>query len=172
MKIGIIGAGLIGRKRAMNLPKGVSLKVVCDVNEGKGEEFAKEFNCQYEKDWEKVMKDKEVGAVLVAVTHNWLMPMGVEAIKAGKHVFLEKPGAKNLVEFDKLIEAYKKRPTVVMLGYNHRYHPSFQKAKKIIDLGKYGEVMFIRAKYGHGARLGYEKEWRFDKKISGGGRID
>ena len=171
MNIGIIGAGLIGGKRALSLPKGVVLKVICDIDKKRGEEFAKEFGCEYEMNWKKVIDDKKIGSIFVAVTHNWLTPIGVAAIKAGKHVFLEKPGARNLMEFNKLILAHKNNPVVVMLGYNHRYHPAFQKAKKIIDSGKYGKVMFIRAKYGHGARVGYEKEWRFDKKISGGGEL-
>src|SRR3990167_10689126 len=58
-----------------------------------------------------------------------------------------------------------------MFGYNHRYHPGIKMAKKIIDSKKYGQVLFMRAKYGHGGRLGYEKEWRFDKDLSGGGEL-
>jgi len=171
MKVAIVGAGLIGRKRALNLAKGCIVDVVCDIDRLKGEEFAKDFGCSYEKDWRKVVTKNDVNIIFVATTHNWLTPIGIEAIKKGKHVFLEKPGARSLEEFRKLIKAQKSKKVVVMLGYNHRYHPAIKKAKKIIELGKYGRVMFIRAKYGHGARLGYEKEWRFVKKISGGGEL-
>ena len=54
MNIAIIGAGLIGKKRALALPKGMNLKIICDLDSKIGEQFAEEFNCQYEKDWKKV----------------------------------------------------------------------------------------------------------------------
>ncbi len=171
MKIAIIGAGLIGKKRASFLPAGVKLDVVCNRSLEKGQQFAKEFNCRYEPDWEKVVTDKSIDAIFISTSHDSLTPLAVAAIKNGKHVLVEKPGARNYREFKKIASAHKKNPVVVMFGYNHRYHPSIQKAKEIIDSKKYGQVMFVRARYGHGARLGYEKEWRFDKKISGGGEL-
>lgn len=171
MKVAIIGAGLIGMKRAMSLPDGVELEVVCNRSSEKGQQMSEKFGCRYESDWKKVVKDQLINAVFIATSHDSLTQIAVEAIKNGKHVFIEKPGARNYKEFEKIIKAYKKNPVVVMFGYNHRFHPSFQKAKEIIYSKKYGKVMFIRARYGHGARLGYEKEWRFQKKISGGGEL-
>jgi len=171
MKIAIIGAGLIGRKRALALPKGVKLEIVCNRSDDKGKKFALDFNCCFERDWKKIVKDPAIDALIIATTHDMLTPITAAAINNGKHVLIEKPGARNFQEFKKIINAHKKNPVVVMFGYNHRYHPSIQKAKEIIDSQKYGEIMFVRACYGHGARLGYEKEWRFDKKISGGGEL-
>jgi predicted dehydrogenase len=171
MNIAIIGAGGIGRKRALNLPNDAILKVVCDIDEVKGKQMAVDFNCQFEKEWKKVVKRTDIEVLFVATTHNWLVPIGVAGIRNGKHVFLEKPGARNLVEFQKLINEFEKNKVVIGFGYNHRYHPAIQQAKEIIDSKKYGEVLFVRARYGHGARLGYEKEWRFDKKLSGGGEL-
>lgn len=171
MKIAIIGAGLIGKKRAMSLPDGVNLEVVCNRSSEKGQQMAKEFNCRYESDWKKVVTDSSINVVFIATSHDSLTQIAVEAIKNGKHVLVEKPGARNSKEFEKIIKAYKKNPVVVMFGYNHRFHPSIQKAKEIIGSKKYGKVMFVRARYGHGARLGYEKEWRFQKEISGGGEL-
>ncbi|MFH1900309.1 MAG: Gfo/Idh/MocA family oxidoreductase [Patescibacteria group bacterium] len=171
MKVGIIGAGYIGKKRAANLPSGVKVSVVCDLNKTAGLKSASELSCDYEQDWKNVVKNKNIDALFIAVTHNWLAQIGVEAIKNGKHVLIEKPGAKNLNEFNELIKAHIKNPVAVMFGYNHRYHPALIKAKEFVDSKKFGEVMFIRARYGHGARLGYEKEWRFNEKISGGGEL-
>ena len=171
MKVAIIGAGLIGRKRAMSLPKGVKLEVICNRSSQKGQRLARDFNCRYESDWKKVVADKKIDAVFIATSHDSLTQIAVEAIKNGKHVLVEKPGARNYREFEKIIKAYKKNPVVVMFGYNHRYHPSIQKTKEIIDSKKYGKAMFVRARYGHGARVGYEKEWRFQKEISGGGEL-
>ncbi|MDI6778007.1 MAG: Gfo/Idh/MocA family oxidoreductase [Patescibacteria group bacterium] len=171
MKIAIIGAGLIGKKRVAALPKNIHLKTICDINKQIGELFATEYNCNFEKDWRKVIDNKDIDAVIIATTNNFLVPIALEAIKNKKHVLLEKPGARNPKEFEKILAAQKKNKVVVRIGYNHRYHPAIMKAKEIIDSKKYGEIMFIRARYGHGARLGYGKEWRFDPKIAGGGEL-
>ncbi len=171
MIIAIIGAGLIGKKRANALPKNVKLKTICDINEKIGKSFAIEYKCDFEKNWRKVVSDKNIDAVIIATTNNFLIPIALEAMKNKMHVFLEKPGARNPKEFAKLMAAQKKNKVVVRIGYNHRWHPAAMKAKEIIDSKIYGKIMFIRAKYGHGARLGYGKEWRFDPKIAGGGEL-
>lgn len=171
MKIAIVGAGLIGRKRAGALPEGVILKTVCDKDAEKGQALAKDFSAGFEPEWENVIDDPEVEAIIIATTHDWLTPIAKAAILKGKHVLIEKPGARSLEEFEELIKAHQQNPVTVMFGYNHRYHPGIQKAKELVDSKEYGEVMFIRARYGHGARLGYEKEWRFKKEMSGGGEL-
>ncbi len=58
---------------------------------------------------------------------------------------------------------------VVKVGFNHRYHPAMLKAKEIMEREETGEVMFIRGRYGHGGRVGYDREWRADASLSGGG---
>lgn len=170
MNIAIIGAGLIGRKRAIVLPKKVELSTVCDIEEQRAKEFAKDFNCTIETDWRKVVNNPKIEAVIISTINKYLVPITREAILRGKHVMVEKPGARNLKELKNVAKIYKKK-TVLAFGYNHRFHPGIIAAKKIIDSNKYGKILFIRAKYGHGGRLGYEKEWRFNKTLSGGGEL-
>lgn len=170
-KVAIIGAGLIGGKRARALPEGEDLSIICDVDKQRGKQFANDFNCLYESDWKKVVANNSINTLIVCTTNNWLAPITIEAIKAGKHVLSEKPGAINVRELKSIISTHKKRPVAVMVGYNHRYHPAILKARELVDSKKYGDVLFIRARYGHGGRLGYEKEWRFQKDISGGGEL-
>src|SRR5205814_4241905 len=59
----------------------------------------------------------------------------------------------------------------VRVGFNHRYHPALRKAREIVDAGALGPLMFVRARYGHGGRIGYEREWRANPQISGGGEL-
>ncbi len=59
----------------------------------------------------------------------------------------------------------------VRVGFNHRYHRALRKARELVDAGAIGELMFIRGLYGHGGRIGYEREWRADPKRSGGGEL-
>src|SRR3989344_9151250 len=171
MNIAIIGAGLIGNKRATALPKGSKLVTVCDINEERASQLANQFKANISRDWRNVVKDPKVDVVIVSTTNNLLSPIAAKAISNGKHVLLEKPGAKNLNDFQKIVTTSKKHQSVVMFGYNHRFHPAITKAKQIVDSKEFGPVLFIRARYGHGARLGYEKEWRFDPEIAGGGEL-
>lgn len=171
MNIAIIGAGLIGKKRALALPSKINLKTICDIDEQKGKQLAKELGCNFEKNWQVILEDKKINAVFICTTNNYLSKIAVSAIKADKHVLVEKPGARNIDELQKIVKAYQMKKVVVMFGFNHRYHPAILKAKALIDYNKFGKVLFIRARYGHGGRLGYEKEWRFKKDISGGGEL-
>src|SRR4030042_3437560 len=171
MNIAIIGAGLIGRKRAAALPKNIHLKTICDIDKKAGESFSAEYSCNFEKDRKKVVRDKDVEAIIIATTNNFLVPIALEAMKNKKHVLLEKPGARNPEEFTKLLAAQKKNKVVMRIGYNHRWHSAIMKAKKIVDSKKFGRLMFIRARYGHGAGLGNGNKWGFDPKSAGGGEL-
>lgn len=111
------------------------------------------------------------GLVIVATPHQSLTDLVLLAIQAGKHVLVEKPAARNLKELLPVIEAAKKQKVKVHVGFNHRYHRAFQKAKSLVDEGVLGELMFIRARYGHGGRMGYDREWRAQPALSGGGEL-
>ena len=96
----------------------------------------------------------------------------LDAIDAGKHVLIEKPAAISVAEIDRLIASpCRQSASLVRVGYNHRYHPALQKARELVDAGAVGPLMFIRARYGHGGRVGYDREWRADPKLSGGGEL-
>ena len=57
------------------------------------------------------------------------------------------------------------------VGFNHRFHPAFVKARALVDADAIGPLLHIRARYGHGGRLGYDKEWRANPAIAGGGEL-
>jgi predicted dehydrogenase len=60
----------------------------------------------------------------------------------------------------------------VKVGYNHRFHPSMLKARRLVDEGAIGPLMYVRGRYGHGGRVGYEREWRMDPAVGGGELLD
>ena len=172
--VGIIGCGLIGGKRAHALEKfdNSKLVAVADISLERAAKLAKEYGCEHTNDWKKITRRDDVDIVIVATTNDKLAEITVDAIKNGKHVLVEKPAARNLKELGKILNAHKKNKKVkVKVGFNHRFHPAIQKAKEIILTGDIGDIMFIRARYGHGGRLGYDREWRADKKMSGGGEM-
>jgi predicted dehydrogenase len=172
LKIGIVGCGLIGQKRAKALGSAHQLVAVADVVEQRAKQLASGYpGCEYFSDWQQVCNHPEVELVIVATTNNMLTPVALGAIEANKHVLLEKPGARNASELAQLVEAAAHSKALVKVGFNHRFHPAFLKAKEIWDTGELGDLMYIRGRYGHGGRLGYEKEWRADPEIAGGGEL-
>ena len=88
------------------------------------------------------------------------------------HVFVEKPASINDLQSKQILKLLKKKKNLkIRVGFNHRYHPAFLAAKKMVNNNKIGKIMYIRAIYGHGGRKNYHKEWRFNKKFSGGGEL-
>src|SRR6185312_11850692 len=87
------------------------------------------------------------------------------------HVLVEKPAARSLQELLPVRAAAQRHRVSVKAGYNHRFHPGLMKAKKIVDAGILGPLYYVRARYGHGGRKGYEREWRCNRAISGGGEL-
>jgi predicted dehydrogenase len=100
-----------------------------------------------------------------------LAPIALLAVRAGKHVLLEKPGGIRSTELAEIESAAAVSGALVRIGYNHRFHPGFRKAYELIQREDLGEPMFIRGRYGHGGRLGYGREWRMDPVRSGGGEL-
>jgi predicted dehydrogenase len=67
--------------------------------------------------------------------------------------------------------AVAKKKVCVRIGFNHRYHPALLKAREIVEAGGIGDLMFLRGRYGHGGRPGYDREWRSKPDLSGGGHM-
>ena len=167
--IGIIGFGLIGQKRAKNLGGG-KLLAYSDIKKSNLDNPILN-NVIYCDDWNDLLKIDEIDIVIIATPNNLCYEIMKKCIIYKKHILVEKPAAKNSNEIKELIKLLKFNKLKVHVGFNHRYHPAIIGAKKIVDEGKIGDLMFIRARYGHGGRLGYEKEWRANSKISGGGEV-
>lgn len=169
MRIGLVGCGLIGNKRAHIVPEG-HIQIVADADQEKAANLGKKLGALYTNDWRKVV-EKDLDLIIVATPHHILSQVALEMVRTKKHVLLEKPGARFPEELNPIIKTAKENNVLVHVGFNHRYHPALRKAKELVDAGELGELMFIRGHYGHGGRLDYNKEWRFDPEISGGGEL-
>lgn len=169
--VAIIGCGLIGHKRAKALG-GARLKVCADIALDRAEKLAATVpGCKAVTDWRQAVNDPAVSIVMIATLHDMLAEIAHGAVAAGKHVLIEKPAARNAAELAGLAEAAAANGCLVRVGFNHRYHRALQKAHALVASGALGPLMFIRARYGHGGRVGYDREWRSDFKRSGGGEL-
>jgi predicted dehydrogenase len=171
LRVAIVGCGLIGHKRARGL-RNACVVCCCDPNSDRARALAAQYpGADATPDWEAAVRRNDIDLVIVATTHDALSPVAAQAARSGKHVLIEKPGARRAAELDAVAEAAAKARVQVRIGFNHRYHRSFRQAREIFASGSLGEMMFIRARYGHGGRAGYSQEWRAKPELSGGGEL-
>jgi hypothetical protein len=171
LRIALIGCGLIGQKRLNLLPPG-SVTVACDTQLDRARKIAAQSpGCVATDSFEQAVSLPHVDVVMVATLNATLAPIALAAVKRGKHVLIEKPGGIRVAELEALHAAAVKSGALVRIGYNHRYHPACLKALELFRGGALGPMMFVRGRYGQGGRPGYEKEWRGNPELSGGGEL-
>jgi len=169
VRVGIVGCGLIGRKRAAALD-GDELVACCDVDDEAARALAAEHGGVAVADVDALLAtDPDV--VVVAVPHDRLAGLAVRALEGGAHVLVEKPAGIGTADVDRVAAAALAAGRRVKVGFNHRFHPALERLLAEVSSGRFGEVMFARARYGHGGRLGYDREWRMDRSTSGGGEL-
>jgi predicted dehydrogenase len=169
--VAIVGCGLIGQKRARALA-GARLVACADLKPERAETLARTYpGATAVEDWRSAVERRDVDIVVVATTNDALADVTRHALSAGKHVLVEKPAARSVAEIDAIIEAARHSQGLVRVGFNHRYHPALRQARALLNSGIAGDLLFVRGRYGHGGRVGYEREWRADPVLSGGGEL-
>ncbi len=171
--VGIVGCGMIGARRAVVVARspGSCLVAVADRELSRAKEVAGDTGAAATTKWEEVIERSDVDAVVVATTHDWLAPISIAALKAGKHVLCEKPMCLNSRQAEEVVTAVRSSGRQFTVGFNHRHHPAIRRAHDIVHEGVVGNLLFIRCRYGHGGRPGYEREWRMNPDFSGGGEL-
>jgi predicted dehydrogenase len=157
VNVGIVGCGLIGRKRAEVL--GEDELVACYDPVAPLEPAVESAEAVFEA----------ADAVIVATPHDTLAELTIAALTAGKHVLVEKPAGIGSAQVRAIADAAAGKH--VHVGFNHRFHPAIARAVREARSGEHGEILHVRARYGHGGRPGYDREWRADPARSGGGEL-
>jgi predicted dehydrogenase len=160
--VAIVGCGLIGRKRAAVLGEDdlvASYDVVPDAR------------LDPAVDSVDALLAREPEAVIVATTHDTLAELSIAALEAGAHVLVEKPAGIGTEQVRAVAAAAERAGRIVKVGFNHRFHPAIARAVEEARSGEHGDVLHMRARYGHGGRPGYDREWRADPARSGGGEL-
>src|SRR5215471_730300 len=130
-RVALIGCGLIGQKRLNNLPAG-TVTVACDLSLERAQKLAASSpGCLATASVEEALESPNVHAVMIATVNASLAPLAAQAIKAGKHVLVEKPVGVSVKEVDELDKLARQHQVLVRAGYNHRYHPACLKALEI-----------------------------------------
>jgi len=172
VEVAIVGCGTIGTRRAeVAAAKGDRILAVADLDEARARQMAERFHADWSTNWRDVVAPAPVDAVVVATVTSALAPIVIEALRQGKHVLCEKPMGRTADEAGAIARAARQSGRCLKVGFNHRHHPAVSRAHDLAVSGRIGRVLAIRAAYGHGGRPGYEREWRCDPAVAGGGEL-
>jgi predicted dehydrogenase len=172
MRVGIIGCGLIGARRAkVAFDSGDKVVVVADIVGDRAAATASSTGCSWTASWSEVVSRDDLDVIVVSTSNDQLAEASIAALESGKHVLCEKPLGRNAQEAAAIVAAAASSGKLLKVGFNHRHHPAIAAGHELVDQRAIGNVFAIRALYGHGGRVGYEREWRTDPARSGGGEL-
>lgn len=167
VRVGIIGLGKMGRIRADAVARCGLGRVVLGYDPGVGaSEVAEVVRAASE---EAVCRHPDLDAVIICTPNHRNRPLTLAALRAGKHVFCEKPPAFTAAEVEEIIEVEKAVGKKLMYGFNHRHHASIRTIQKLVDEGQYGRLLWMRGRYGKSVDHNYFQTWRAKKELAGGG---
>jgi predicted dehydrogenase len=171
VNVALIGCGAVGGKRARQLA-GASLVHCVDPDRARAAQLAAlSPGCARGSDWREPLGRGDVAAVIIATPPDVQSRIVRAAVAAGKHVLVEKPAARHVDELADLPQLAAEHGVRVRVGFNHRFHRAFRQARRLVDSGALGPLMYLRARYGHGGRPSYASEWRAQPHRSGGGEL-
>ena len=172
MRVAIIGAGLQAKRRAPAVVRaGDQVVAVCAAHEDTAKKLAAQFECEHDTDWGRIVSRNDVDAVVICTPPGNHKEISISAAKAGKHVLCEKPLARTSNDAYTMMSAARKSNTLLKCGFNIRYHPALAEVKRMAESRTLGELYYIKATFGIGARPGYEREWRVDPAFASGGQF-
>ncbi|MFH1446859.1 MAG: inositol 2-dehydrogenase [Chloroflexota bacterium] len=148
IKVGVIGAGRIGKIHAENLATrihGVIVKAIADPNLKAAQDLAEKLHVsKVYSDHKQILNDKEIQAIAICSSTDTHAALIIESAEAGKHIFCEKPVDHSLYKIDKAIEAVKNAKVKCQIGFNRRFDPNFKKVRDLIQEGKIGDIEILR----------------------------
>ncbi len=181
LNIGLVGYKFMGKAHSNALRKvgmffepslKIGMKAICGRDEAWVKESAEKFGWEdYETSWQELVKRDDIDAIDITAPSNFHKEIAIGAAKAGKHVFCEKPLALNLKDAREMLEAVKEAGVKHQIGFNYRFAPAIQLAKKLIDDGKIGTIYHYRALYLQDWIIDpdFPLVWRLDKEVAGSG---
>ena len=184
ISIGLIGYGGIGKLHTVNwrnlhlyyadLPIRVELRGAAARTKKSADLAVQDGGFSYgTTDYQELINDPEINLIDICTPNDLHYPVFKAAIKAGKHIYCEKPLALNIEQAEEMLHLAESSDSVVQLAFNYRFIPAVMKARQIIEEGQLGEVINFRAQYFHTGYLNPDRpmSWRLSQDISGGGAL-
>lgn len=147
--VGIIGAGRIGKVHVESIctqVRNARIKTLADpFMSEETAQWAKSMGvANISKDYKEIIADPEIDAVLICSSTDTHSPISVEAIRAGKHVFCEKPIDHDIQRIQEVIDALKENPVKYQVGFNRRFDHNFEAVRAAVEAGKVGDIHVIK----------------------------
>ena len=166
INIGIIGFGKMGKIRANAIQSNGLGEIKYVYDKDKSIDFG---DHKIAENIDSIIKHSDIDAVFICTPNYLNKPFTLQSLKAGKHVFCEKPPAFNASDVEEIREVERASGKKLMYGFNHRHHESIKKIKALIDSGDYGKVLWMRGRYGKSVDQYFYNNWRSKKELAGGG---
>lgn len=146
--VAVVGTGFWGKNHARVYKElqETELLAVCDIEAERARSVAAQFGAKPYTSFRKMLQDRNIEAISVATWSTSLAKVATEAVKAGKHVLVEKPMAASVGQAEKLLEAAKKKRVHVSVGFLMRFIPGLQHIKKAVEDKTIGELVCATAK--------------------------
>lgn len=171
--IAVIGCGRMGKRRAVATTSHPfsHLEVVSDTDIARAEALAKELGCRAVGDPLQAIDDPMVGTVFISTPNSTHAPLALHALRAGKHVFCEKPLSIKAEDAREMVREAESRKLSLVVGSNVRFFENVEKAKELVEKGAIGRPLFARGWIGHEGWVLKTEPWSQDPAIIGGGTL-
>jgi predicted dehydrogenase len=162
LKVGIIGLGKMGliREKEVNAYDGAEVSAIYEPGKEGG---------AFVESADKIIDDPEINCIFICTPNMLNKPLTIKSLRAGKHVFCEKPPAFTTEEMLEIRQAESESGKVLMYGFNHRHHGSIKRMKELLDNKEFGNILWMRGRYGKSVDESFYDTWRSKKETAGGG---
>jgi myo-inositol 2-dehydrogenase/D-chiro-inositol 1-dehydrogenase len=172
IRLGIVGCGLAARAQQLPtlsaLPE-FTVAAIADTDVARCSELADRFSIPLQfSSHRDLLTGTDVDAVVVATPPTSHAEIGLDVLRAGKHMFMEKPLAMNLEECDRLIDAAAQSQVKVVVGFNSRWHRLAVRAREVVRSGLLGPLKAIRSVYTHAHDGPTAQYWHKTRALGGG----
>ena len=152
VRIGVVGLGYWGPNVVRNMARVAELAWCCDLSQESRERYAPQYpQTRFTAEFDDLLDDPALDAVAIASSVPTHHPLGMRALAAGKHVFIEKPLAASVTDARELVAAAGAASRRLMVGHLLLFHPALAVVRSLIDSGELGEIYYL---YGNRQNLG------------------
>lgn len=175
IRLGIVGTGAISQ--VVHVPilterADVNVMALADADPHKAKTLAERFGVPRVMEWEALVEDPELDAVVLTTPNHLHEGMGVRALEAGKHVMLERPLASTSEGAKHIVEVAERTGRILMLGMPHRFRPEVSALRNLVAEGELGQLYSVRGSWMTRPATVTRPTWRQRRDTGGGALID